>query len=204
MFSQNLGRCMFLLYMIATVLLPVEYKFMVFNLFLAFIPYELSHLFLLFKPYKKRDWPIFIGLIFIFTLMLPNIFYTITDLIHLNIYAFDFLSGLSLNEWLNFTYLVIGVMIGLYFYISVLFQLEHLTSRLYLKMLTITSAMLISSFGIFIGRFLRFHSVHLFSRPLDVAVQTFQSLNMTAIVWMLLLTILQFVLWLLVKGVRRL
>ena len=44
----------------------------------------------LFKPRKKFEWPIFIIFALIFILLVPNTFYMVTDLIHLNQFTFDF------------------------------------------------------------------------------------------------------------------
>lgn len=126
MFSRNIGRCCFFLYLLLTFLLPTQYKFMGFNLILAFIPYEISYLLKLFKPQSKREWPLFIVILTIFLLFLPNVFYVVTDLIHLNMYVFDFMNGLNLFEWIEFAYIVSGVLLALYFYSQVMLTAERL------------------------------------------------------------------------------
>ena len=45
----------------------------------------------------------------IFLLMVPNTFYMVTDLIHLNQFTFNFYLTLNLMEWIFFTYLLLGV-----------------------------------------------------------------------------------------------
>ena len=50
---------------------------------------------------------IIFGLIFV--LLVPNTFYMLTDLIHLNQFTFDFYVQLNIMEWLYFTYLLLGV-----------------------------------------------------------------------------------------------
>ena len=78
------------------------------NLFLAYIPFELCLLLRLFKPRKNMNGHFLIfGLIFV--LLVPNTFYMLTDLIHLNQFTFDFYVQLNIMEWLYFTYLLLGV-----------------------------------------------------------------------------------------------
>ena len=45
----------------------------------------------------------------IFILLVPNTFYMVTDLIHLNQFTFDFYVQLNLIEWLYFTFLLLSV-----------------------------------------------------------------------------------------------
>ncbi|TDL98417.1 DUF1361 domain-containing protein [Macrococcus brunensis] len=203
MYSRNIGRLCFVLYLLISFLIPTQYLFMVQNLILAFIPYEISQLLPLFKPKSRREWPLFLVVSLVFVLMSPNIFYVVTDLIHLNLYSFDFLKTLNLSEWIDFTYLSAGVMLALYYYVQVILTLYHLVSDRLLQRVVILMFMILSSAGIFIGRFLRFHSVHILTNPLQVIVDSLSALNSEAILWMALITGLQFLLMLLVKGVRK-
>ncbi|MGT0244369.1 DUF1361 domain-containing protein [Staphylococcus aureus] len=74
---------------------------MTLNLFLAYIPFELSLLLRLFKPNKSMNGHSLSLYSFIFVLLLPNTFYMVTDLIHLNQFQFNFYAGLNLSEWKN-------------------------------------------------------------------------------------------------------
>ena len=96
---------------------------MTLNLFLAYIPFELSLLLRLFKPNKKYERPLFIIYSFIFVLLLPNTFYMVTDLIHLNQFQFNFYAGLNLGEWKYFTYLLLGVFLAVYVMILIYFEI---------------------------------------------------------------------------------
>ncbi len=203
MYSRNIGRLCFVLYLMVSFIIPTHYLFMVQNLILAFIPYEISQLLPLFKPHSRREWPLFLMVSLVFILLAPNIFYVVTDLIHFNLYPFDFLKKLILTEWIDFTYLLAGVMLSLYFYIQVIFTLYRLVSDRLLRGCTMFMFMVLTSAGIFIGRFLRFHSVHILTHPLQVVVDTLNAVNKDAIVWMALITGLQVLLILMVKGVRK-
>ena len=52
---------------------------------------------------------------------LPNTFYMVTDLIHLNQFQFNFYAGLNLGEWKYFTYLLLGVFLAVYVMILIYF-----------------------------------------------------------------------------------
>lgn len=86
---------------------------MTLNLFLAYIPLELCLLLKLFKPKETKEWPLFIIFALIFILLVPNTFYMVTDLIHLNNFKFNFLVSLNLIEWFAFAYLLAGVFCNL-------------------------------------------------------------------------------------------
>lgn len=62
------------------------YSFMILNMFLAFAALELSFLLPLFKAKSKRELPVSIAFYIVFVLLSPNVFYVITDLIHLNMF----------------------------------------------------------------------------------------------------------------------
>ncbi|WP_141709892.1 DUF1361 domain-containing protein, partial [Staphylococcus aureus] len=82
--SRSIPRTSFLLFFIVCLFETKIFQFMPLNLVLAYIPFELSLLLRLIKPNKKYEWPLFIIYSFIFVLLLPNTFYMVTDLIHLN------------------------------------------------------------------------------------------------------------------------
>ena len=59
----------------------------------------------------------------IFLLLVPNTFYMITDLIHLNQFQFNFLAGLNITEWIYFTYLILGVLLAIYLTILIFLEI---------------------------------------------------------------------------------
>lgn len=201
MFSRNIGRLCFIVFMIVSCVIPTDYRWMILNMILAFIPFELSFLFPLFKPQAKREWPLFIIFILVFIFFVPNVFYVITDLIHLNLYAFDFMKEINIYEWLNFTYLLMGVYIALYFYVQILINIKKVFSKKW-SYIGCGLVIIMTSLGIYIGRFLRFHTVHLLTKPWEVAKDTIQALDMEGLLWIGMMSLLQCLLLLLVKGVR--
>lgn len=137
--------------------------FMVWNLFLAYIPFLISSSFP-FKPALIENKWIFWPLSLIWLLFIPNTFYMITDLFHLNDIR-------SMPLWFD-TLLIVsfawnGILLGL---ISVR-QMESVMRIFlgrYTPFLFLYPVMFLNAFGVFIGRYLRYNSWDLITDPLDL------------------------------------
>lgn len=175
---------------------------MTLNLFLAYVPFELCLLLHLFKPKFKFEWPLFIIFSLIFLFMVPNTLYMVTDLIHLNQFTFNFYRGLLLIEWAYFTFLVAAVLLALYLLILMFLEMEQFTHHIWLNRSIIGAMMFLNGLGIYIGRFLRLHSVYLINEPLRIFHEVWSSLSLTALCFVLLLVALQILLFSFAKGVR--
>lgn len=199
---RYIARIYFIILFTVSLFETTVFNFMTLNLFLAYIPYELSLLLRLFKPRAKFEWPLFIIFGFIFVLLFPNTFYMVTDLIHLDQFQFNFYAGLNLTEWLYFTYLLLGVFLAIYVMILTFKEIATLTSRPKLNYIMVVIVMFLNGFGIYIGRFLRLHSVYLFSEPMKIIHQVINALTLKTLSFVLLMMIMQAVILLFVKGVR--
>ncbi|MGH0423336.1 DUF1361 domain-containing protein [Bacillus pretiosus] len=188
------ARICFFIYMAVLIVFDVEYSFMILNMFLAFAALELSFLLPLFKVKQKSEVLVSSLFYIIFILLSPNVFYVVTDLIHLNIYQFNYKNGLVLEEWKNFFVLTSGVIIAMYYYVVMLKQVNNLLHTKW-KTGMLFVFVLLSSIGIFIGRFLRFHSIHLFTEPLSLVKQFLYALNGSSILFIIWLTFLQCIVW---------
>lgn len=175
---------------------------MTLNLFLAYVPFELCLLLNLFKPKFKFEWPLFIIFSLIFLLMVPNTLYMVTDLIHLNQFSFNFYQGLLLIEWAYFTFLVSAVIFALYLLTIMFIEMEHFTKHKWLNYTIIVAMMFLNGFGIFIGRFLRLHSVYLINEPMRIIKEVVLRTDLNAFGFILLLVTLQILLFSFAKGVR--
>lgn len=124
------------------------------NLALAWIPLAVSVV--LIKVLNKRSWLSWqaLALTLLWLLFLPNSFYIVTDYIHLfenqrEVFMLDLvmLSSFALN----------GLILG---YISLYMLHSELLKRLkpYAAALAVAAVLLIASYGIFMGRFLRRNS----------------------------------------------
>ncbi|MBK5450371.1 DUF1361 domain-containing protein [Bacillus sp. TH22] len=195
-------RISFFIYLSILIIFDIKYSFMILNMFLAFAALELSFLLPLFKVKQKSEIPVSSLFYIIFILLSPNVFYVVTDLIHLNIYEFDYKKGLVLEEWKNFFVLTSGVIIAIYYYILMLKQVNNLLQTKWRKGMLFVF-ILLSSIGIFIGRFLRFHSIHLFTEPLSLVRQFIYAMNGSSVLFIIWLTLLQCTVWWLFVDVKR-
>lgn len=164
----------FLLVLVFTIWFDSTYfVYLIWNIFLACIPFFISlnlflnkDIFLGFKEeskiYKfKTKIVLFSISIFFWIIFFPNTLYLITDLIHLGANAL-------VPFWFDVILLLLCAYIGLYLGLNSLFHIEQiLLSKLSNKKTNfiIVVYILISSFGIYLGRFLRFNSWDVFVKP---------------------------------------
>ncbi|EEQ80539.1 DUF1361 domain-containing protein [Staphylococcus warneri] len=199
---RYIARIYFIILFIISLFETKIFNFMTLNLFLAYIPYELCLLLKLFKPIKKFEWPLFVVFGMIFLLLVPNTFYMITDLIHLNQFQFNFLVGLNLKEWIFFTYLMLGVFLAMYVMILIFMEILHFTKHIWLNRILVIILMFLNGLGIYMGRFLRFHTVYLINEPLKIFYEVLGVFNLKTFIFVLLMVIMQSAIILFVKGVR--
>ncbi len=136
------------------------FLFLVWNLFLAFIPYAIST-FTAYFSHRSKNWWLLAGSVSLWLLFFPNAPYILTDLFHLRHREgaplwFDLLLILSF-AW---TGLILG-------YVS-LADIQEVVSRTYNKVigwLFAVGALMLSGFGIYLGRFERWNSWDIVSNP---------------------------------------
>ena len=141
------------------------YMFLIWNLFLAVLPYLVSTLFLLYYRRIKSLWLIAV-ILFSWLLLFPNAPYIVTDFFHLEPrarvpYWFDL--GLILSFAWN------GLMLG---FIS-LYDIQTALSRRFSAFkgwaFSILS-LILASFGIYLGRFERFNSWDIITNPVALFI----------------------------------
>ncbi|MBA1354743.1 DUF1361 domain-containing protein [Staphylococcus cohnii] len=203
MAPRYIARIIFLILMIISIFFNQFYQFMTLNLFLAYVPFELCLLLNLFKPKYKYEWPLFIVFVLIFLCMVPNTLYMVTDLIHLNQFTFNFYQGLIIVEWVYFTFLVAGVLLALYLLILMFVEMENFTTHRWLNRTIILIMMFLNGLGIYIGRFLRLHSVYIINEPLRIYREVVNHLDFDAFLFVILLVLLQILIYTFAKGVQR-
>ena len=139
------------------------FSFLIWNLFLAYIPLVLSaRVEVCIK--KNNRWTMLV-LTFAWLLFIPNSFYIITDLFHL-----DMNHGVPL--WYDLALLLSFAWNGLLFGIVSVRQMENAIDRYFnrrLHLLFILPVMFLNAFGIYVGRFLRFNSWDVLASPLQLA-----------------------------------
>jgi len=151
------------------------YLFLVWNLFLAVIPFAITTYLASIPKLNKYTMFLWFGG---WLLFLPNAPYIITDLLHLRI------SNTSLL-WLDVLVINAFALNGLILFYYSLLEMKTILSR-YLNdkklRLLIVTIPFISGFGVYLGRFLRYNSWGILSNPkylfvdiLNIAIQPFEN-----------------------------
>lgn len=169
-FRESFNRWIFFCFLFIGSLLAVRFfisgslrfSFLVWNLFLAFIPYLVSRL--LINPRLKKPW--LRGMIFSgWLLFFPNALYIITDLIHLE-------SNTNVPIWydaiLLFTASFAGLALGFASVVNVEYVMEKFLPKKYIPTV-IVFLIFLGSFGVYLGRFERWNSWDIISDPFMLA-----------------------------------
>lgn len=183
--DRTKARLFFFFYVCFLLVFETSFTFMILNMFLALLALELSFLLPLFQIKKKKDIPLSLFFYFVFVFFSPNILYVLTDLIHMNLFSFHFKTELVWNEWFNFFVLVNGVLFSLFYYVLMIKQVLSVIPNKRYSHLVLFVFTFLSSVGVYIGRFLRFHSVDIFSNPFSVLRQFFESMQIESIYFVL-------------------
>ena len=136
----------------------ILFVFLVWNLILAFIPYTISSL-LYSRP--KVNGLLFYPLLAAWLLFFPNAPYMVTDLFHLRArppipYWFDLM--------LIFSFAWNGLLLGFVSLMDVQRVLANRWSRLF-SWLTMVGVVVLSGFGVYLGRYVRFNSWDVLTSP---------------------------------------
>lgn len=132
--------------------------FILWNILLAFIPFFISFILLSLSKEKKLSKIIFIIGFIIWMLFIPNAPYIVTDFIHLG----EIRSvPMIYDVFLIFSSASVGLMLGFHSF----FHIEQIIKTKYSPRVTsliMSLIMIIISFGIYLGRFMRFNSWDVF------------------------------------------
>ncbi len=138
----------------------VHFIFLMWNIFLAGIPWVISSLFILYPKLQKKTILILTAGI-IWLVFIPNTFYILTDLFHLN---YKNLAPIWFDLVLIFSFAWAGLMLGF----SSLKDVELILSeKINKKLIPIFSSLILFliSFGIYLGRILRWNSWNIINEP---------------------------------------
>lgn len=143
-----------------------EYIFLPWNLFLAFIPYQLARWVMNNVRVMENKFKL-IGLLFVWLLFIPNSFYIITDLFHLA-------KARSAPQWFDllliFSFAWNGILFGILSLRKVEMIIRHTMGRS-VSFFIVLLVMWLIAFGIYIGRFLRFNSWDVLTDPFSLAAE---------------------------------
>lgn len=136
------------------------YLFLIWNVFLALIPYAIT----MYLSVTKNKTPKFLFWFCIWLLFLPNAPYIITDFLHLRVSNSHLL-------WLDILVILSFAVTGLLlFYLSLkdmTTQVVFHFKKIPIKLIT-TVIIFLCAFGVYLGRFLRHNSWEIISQPLHL------------------------------------
>jgi len=135
-----------------------RFVFLVWNLFLAWIPFIVSEQF---KVMHQKQWWKQVMTCFVWFIFLPNALYIVTDLIHLDARS-------TVPKWYDALLLFTAATVSLIMaFISLLraerFLLYRFNSRVVNGIMLVV--LFFGSFGVYLGRFLRWNSWDVINKP---------------------------------------
>jgi uncharacterized membrane protein len=136
------------------------YGFLIWNIFLAFVPYWVSKL-LIKKGYS--NW-LSAMLFFTWLLFFPNALYIITDLIHLN-------RQTKMPGWYDAVIVFSSALLGIVLAFISLFKVEEFLQVKfgnYKTQFLIPVILFLAAFGVYLGRFLRWNSWDIIQNPIGL------------------------------------
>jgi len=136
------------------------FLFLNWNLFLAFVPWALTSMAVL-KPKIQQFKIIIIVVLFVWILFFPNSPYILTDLFHLRAES-------TMPIWFDLILILSFAWTGLLFGFLSLWDIERILKRSFSQtMVTFISVglLFLGSFGVYIGRYLRWNSWNIISEP---------------------------------------
>lgn len=155
----------------------MSFFYILWNIFLAFIPFVISFLLLSLSKEGKLNKVVFIVGFILWMLFIPNAPYIITDFIHLGeIHAVPVLYDILLL----FSSASIGLILGF----NSLFHIEQIIKTKYPKHITsllMGIIMIMISFGVYLGRFLRFNSWDIFINHISLVNNIWKIFSQAAI-----------------------
>ena len=140
------------------------FLFLNWNLFLAFVPWALTSIAII-KPALRKSKITIVILLGSWLLFFPNAPYILTDLFHLR------LKGLSMPIWFDLTLILSFAWTGLLFGFLSLWDIETILSksikRRYITLISV-ALLFLGSFGVYIGRYLRWNSWDIITEPFNL------------------------------------
>jgi len=137
----------------------LTFIFLVWNLFLAYIPYRISS-FMQNNPWLLKNKFRFVVVFLAWLFFIPNSFYIITDLFHLGIN--------TVPLWFDLALLLSFAWNGLLLGILSVRQIEKMVLQEWPRspeLAFVIPVMFLNAVGIYVGRFLRFNSWDIISNP---------------------------------------
>ncbi len=139
------------------------FLFLNWNLFLAFVPWAVTSITIL-KPNIQNYKITIIILLAVWLLFFPNAPYILTDLFHLRLKS-------SMPKWFDLILILSFAWTGLVFGFLSLWDIEKILTKslnqIWISIISI-SLLFIGSFGIYLGRYLRWNSWDIIGEPFNL------------------------------------
>ncbi|MBK8398009.1 MAG: DUF1361 domain-containing protein [Leptospiraceae bacterium] len=139
------------------------FLFLNWNLFLAFVPWAVTSIVILNPRIQKYKITIFV-LLGIWLLFFPNAPYILTDLFHLRLNS-------TMPKWFDLILILSFAWTGLLFGYLSLWDIEKILrkslSQIWISLISVI-LLFIGSFGIYLGRYLRWNSWDIISEPFNL------------------------------------
>lgn len=191
-------RIVTFVYCIGMLFIAKKFQLMALNVFLAYIPIELSY------QLKNRKNKSFLVLLMGWVLFYPNAPYLLTDFFHLEeLHIYQGINGIfALNnvDWFYFCLMTLGICIysfvgiGTIFTVSSELQKRGVILGNYQMKLFYLGINFLSSLAIYVGRFDRLHSIYIFTRPFETISLIFFEWSVNKFIFILIFTFFQTVL----------
>jgi uncharacterized membrane protein len=149
-----------------------RYAFLIWNLFLAWIPFIIAYITYTVTLKRKLLYVVIPLAAFLWLIFFPNAPYILTDFQHLanRSHELPIWYDVMMLIWFAFTGLLLGIVS--------LFLMQEIMRREFGRWAGwgfVAVVTLLSSVGIYVGRFLRWNSWDIFSNPKGMALYTIQS-----------------------------
>jgi uncharacterized membrane protein len=139
------------------------FLFLNWNLFLAFLPWLFSTVLIIYPKLQQKKLAL-IALVFSWLLFFPNSLYILTDLFHLQM-------DTSMPKWFDLVLILSFAWTGLMFGFMSLWDIEKIignTINKYLMPVVSFCLLFLGSFGIYLGRYLRWNSWDIITEPFNL------------------------------------
>ncbi len=149
-----------------------HYAFLIWNLFLAWIPFIIAYFTYTFTFKRSRFYFLLPFIAFLWLIFFPNAPYILTDFQHLSWPGWQ-----NIDTWYDVLMLMWFAFTGLLLGIVSLFMMQEVVRREFGRWIGWTFVILVtlaSSLGIYMGRFLRWNSWDILRQPADLIASTLQ------------------------------
>jgi uncharacterized membrane protein len=144
----------------------LTFAFLIWNLFLAFVPWSISQ-WLMLKPKRTENKIKFIFCFLVWLAFVPNSFYILTDLYHLG----DNYNDYRMPDWYDLAMILSFAWNGLMLGVMSVRQMEKIVQTRFFKkheLLFLYPVMWLNALGVYIGRYFRYNSWDVLTDPFQL------------------------------------